>query len=70
MNDNERLLSKKNTLALEQANIALNKKVLEQQIRLDTMQATLTAISTRMAALELVVLQQRATTAGHGPTVK
>ena len=68
--ENEKILNRRNTAAVEQSLSALSSKVYEQQARIDTLQATITSCIEKIAALEKTILLQRAAMAGHGPSVK
>jgi uncharacterized coiled-coil protein SlyX len=67
---NENLLNRKNTSAVQQTLEQLNAKVYEQQVRIDTLQATLNSFSEKITSLEQMVIIQKVLSMGHGPSVK
>jgi hypothetical protein len=61
-------IEKRNILALEQANKDLTAKMFSQQIRIDSLVATLSGLIIRLNDLEAALLLIRAQATGRGPT--
>lgn len=68
--EDEKVLNRKNTSAIEQALAALIARVYEQQIKIDALQSTINSSMERMSALERILIVQKMATMGHGPSVK
>ena len=63
-------LNRRNTESVKQALNDLTDRVLLQQQRIDGLLATVGTLSSRVLALEQLILVDRAVRAGHGPTVR
>ncbi len=63
------LLNKRNTETVEIKLRELSQQILDQHVRIDTLLNTLSSMSERMNALELMVLQQKAKSVGTGASV-
>lgn len=70
MTDDERGITKKNTAAFQQGLEHLNVKVHEQQVRIDTLQAAMGAISEKINAMEKMLMVNKAMSIGNGPSVR
>ncbi len=60
----------RNAAALHQAVRTLQETVCEQQVQLNAQAEALSGMSQRIAALERMVVVEKARSAGHGPTVR
>ena len=63
-------LNKHNTEAVEQALKYMNAHILEQQIRINGFNNTISTMSERMNQLEQMVVLQKVQSTGRGPSVK
>lgn len=63
-------LTRRNTEAVGQALIDMNHRIYEQAKKLDAQSAAISSMSARLQVLEQMVQQQRAASAGHGPSVR
>lgn len=63
-------IRQRNLSALEQANKSLTEKVFELEKRLTAALAAVGALETRVASLETGAALQRASSFGHGPSVR
>lgn len=63
-------LNKRNMSALAQSNEALTLALADQVVRVDRLQATLSAILDRLSGLEHADRVRLAMAAGHGPSVR
>lgn len=68
--DTEVLLNRKNTNAVQQTLQHLSDKVYEQHQRIDGLMATISTLADKINKLELMIQIHKATTFGHGPSVK
>jgi hypothetical protein len=67
---NERVLSKKNTLALEEAIKQLNVKMQEKEDKILGLQNTVASLTNRLDLLEQALMIQRVMAMGHGASVR
>jgi uncharacterized coiled-coil DUF342 family protein len=61
-------LNKRNTETVKAALKEMDKKILDQQIRIDGLHATLSTVNNQIAQLQQTVGMLRAMLAGSGPT--
>lgn len=70
METNAEILSKKNTLAFQQAIKAQNEEISALKEQVKNLLSTVHTLTARLDSLEQVNRVQKATIFGHGPSVK
>lgn len=62
-------LNKKNTAAFQEQLLQLNDKVYQQHTLIVSLQSAVTSLTEKLASVERMVIIQKASSIGRGPTV-